>query len=166
MHGTIGIDPGIGGAITLIDEHGALLWAHRTPTIAPSKGSKREYDIPQMRDLLTCAFTSVDTLVVGIEKVHSLPRDGRVGAFSFGCGYGLWLGLLAGIAIPYMEIPPQRWQATMLAGLPRGPHTKTSAVRASKALFPTIPIKAKADWGLADAALIAEYTRRKHAGTH
>ena len=39
-----------------------------------------------------------------------------------------------------------------------------SAVSAAKSLFPDLPIKVKADWGLADAALIAEYARRQHLG--
>ena len=64
-----------------------------------------------------------------------------------------------------MEITPQRWQARMLAGLPRGPHTKTSAVRAAQSRFPDMPgMDVKANWGVADAALIAAYTRQHHLG--
>ena len=47
----------------------------------------------------------------------------------------------------------------MLAGLPRGPHTKASAVRRCGELFPLVPLRIEADHGLADAALIAEYAR-------
>ena len=63
-----------------------------------------------------------------------------------------------------MEITPQRWQARMLAGLPRGPHTKTSAVRATQSRYPQVDLSVKADWGIADAALIAAYTRHHHLG--
>ena len=119
-----------------------------------------------MREVLMRAASEGKSVLTGIEKVGTLPRDGRVGAFNFGVGYGLWLGLLSGLYIPYMEITPQAWQSKMLAGLPKGPQTKASAVRASKSLFPHIPIGAKADWGMADAALIAEYTRRKDLGDH
>mgnify|MGYP003114715160 FL=1 len=96
----------------------------------------------------------------------TFPRDGRVGAFNFGVGYGLWLGLLSALFIPYMEITPQLWQSRMLAGLPRGPKVKASAMRAAKSLFPHIPIGVKADWGMADAALLAEYARRRDQGVH
>ena len=161
MHGILGIDPGISGGIAFLDADGFLEWGVRTPII---QGKKREYDVRGMRATLTRAASASDSLLVTIEKVHTLPRDGRVGAFNFGCGYGLWLGLLTGLEIPYMEVGPQRWQAAMLAGLPRGPHTKTSAVRAAKSLFPTIPVQVKADWGIADAALIAGYGRRQHLG--
>ena len=99
-------------------------------------------------------------LLACIEKVGAMPRDGRVGAFSFGKGYGIWLGIMSAMAVPYTEIPPQRWQGPMLAGLPRGPQSKVSAVHRARSLYPRLPIKVKADWGMADAALIAGYAHR------
>ena len=162
----VGIDPGITGAVMVMDENGGLQRALRTPILLV-KG-KKVYDLQLMREVLRGANYEADkeggTVMVGIEKVHSLPRDGRVGAFRFGTGYGMWLGLLSGLFLPYKEVTPQRWQARMLAGYPRGEQTKTSAVVVSKGLWPHIPIQVKADWGMADAALIAEYTRREHRG--
>ena len=161
----VGIDPGLTGAIVSLFGDGRLCWAYRTPIITAGKGG-REFDLPAMRRLLIEGKHSPpDDTLVGIEKVHTFPRDGRVGAFNFGRGYGMWLGLLAGLRIGHIEITPQRWQATLLAGLPRGPHIKVSAVKAAKGLWPNIPIVAKADWGMADAALIAEYTRRQFLQT-
>lgn len=158
----LGIDPGITGAICFLDSEGALIWTYRTPVIS---GKKKEYDIHAMRDLIQKADEhSRGHILCGIEKVGTLPSDGRVGAFRFGVGYGLWLGLLSGLSIPFHEIPPQRWQAKLLAGLPRGPKIKQSCVKAAKARHPEIPIHAKADWGMADAALIAAFTRRVHQG--
>tara|TARA_R110000751_G_scaffold12892_3_gene44085 strand:+ start:2176 stop:2676 length:501 start_codon:yes stop_codon:yes gene_type:complete len=155
----IGIDPGITGAIVAITGDGELIDAWRTPTLQGDKG-KREYDVPSMVSLLDLSQPAF----VGIEKVQAMPRDGRVGAFNFGRGYGIWLGILAALKKPHMLFTPQRWQAKMLAGLPKGTQTKVSAVSAAKSLFPDLPIKVKADWGLADAALIAEYARRQHLG--
>ena len=162
----IGIDPGIGGAIVILNENGEIERAERTPILIDN--GKKQYDIPGMRNLILGPTKKdpVGEALVGIEKVHTLPRDGRVGAFRFGVGYGIWLGLLSGTFTRYVEVTPQRWQGRMLAGLPRGPHTKMSAVQAAKSLFPNIPIGVKADWGIADAALIAEYTRRQHLGKH
>lgn len=160
----IGIDPGITGGIVVLNEDGDIVQALRTP-IYVERG-KKHYDVPGMREVLMRAAKDGGQPLAGIEKVGTLPRDGRVGAFNFGVGYGLWLGLLSGLYISYMEITPQGWQSKMLAGLPKGPQTKASAVRASKSLFPHIPIGIKADWGIADAALIAEYTRRKDLGAH
>ncbi len=158
----LGIDPGIGGGVVALTHEGTLDYARRTPVI--TEKSKRHYDIPGMVEAITNAVTQNPELIVAIEKVGAMPRDGKVGAFSFGKGYGIWLGILGALAIPYMEVTPQRWQARMLAGLPRGPHTKASAVQRSKSLFPSLPIKVKADWGMADAALIAEYIRQVKQG--
>jgi len=162
----VGIDPGITGAVMVMDESGELQRALRTPIVVV-KG-KKAYDLQLMRDVLRGAHLEAEkeggSVLVGIEKVHTLPRDGRVGAFRFGMGFGMWLGLLSGLFIPYVEVTPQRWQGRMLAGYPRGDQTKTSAVLVAKGRWPHIPIDAKADWGMADAALIAEYTRREHRG--
>jgi len=164
----VGIDPGIGGAVVVLGGDGDLSRCLRTPILIDA--GKKVYDIPVMRDVLRGAMHDAEkdggSVLVGIEKVHTMPRDGRVGAFRFGMGYGVWLGILSASYIPYEEVTPQRWQARMLAGLPRGAHTKTSAVQASKARFPHIPIGVKADWGIADAALIAEFVRRQHLGKH
>jgi len=162
----VGIDPGIGGAVVILDQDGEMSRCMRTPIII--EAGKKNYDLQLMREVLRGAHHDAEksggSVLVGIEKVHTLPRDGRVGAFRFGMGFGIWLGILSALFIPYEEITPQRWQARMLAGLPRGPHTKSSAVTASKARFPHIPIGVKADWGIADAALIAEFVRRQHLG--
>ena len=155
----IGIDPGITGAIVAISEKGELVDAWRTPVLAGDKG-KKEYDVAGMVDLIGLSPTAF----VGIEKVGPMPRDGRVGAFRFGMGYGIWLGIVAALKRPHMVFLPQTWQSKMLRGLPRGPQTKVSAVTAARALFPKLPIRVKADWGMADAALIAEYARRQHLG--
>jgi len=157
----VGIDPGVTGGIAILNaETGELLRAFRTP-ILPVPG-KKEYDIAGMRMLLM--HNMYELRLVTIEKVGAMPRDGRVGAFSFGCGYGIWLGLLNGLGLPYMEVLPQRWQSKMLAGLPRGPKIKASAMRAAKSLFPNIPVHVRSDNGIADAALIGEYGRRVHQG--
>ena len=163
----VGIDPGITGSVVVLHaESGELARAIRTPVLMDN--TKKVYDLGLMREVLRAAHRDAEkekgTTIVGLEKVHSLPRDGRVGAFRFGMGYGMWQGLLSGLFLPYTEVTPQRWQGRMLAGYPRGTHTKTSAVTVAKNLFPTIPIEHKADWGMADAALIAEYTRREHRG--
>jgi crossover junction endodeoxyribonuclease RuvC len=157
----LGIDPGVTGGVAVLDaQTGELIQGIRTP-ILPVPG-KKEYDIGGMRVAL--AHNGWSVRLTTIEKVGAMPSDGRVGAFSFGCGYGIWLGLMNALAVPYIEVTPQRWQSKMLAGLPRGPKSKASAIRAAKSLFPNIPVRVKADNGIADAALLAEYGRRLHIG--
>lgn len=155
----VGIDPGITGAIVILDDDGKLIAAMRTPVYGTGR---KEYDVQAM---IACLEGALGTKCRGtIEKVGATPRDGKVGAFNFGRGYGLWQGLMAALGLGYEEVPPQRWQSRMLAGQPRGPKVKESAVKVAKALWPSLPIRVKADWGIADAALIAEYGRRVSKG--
>jgi crossover junction endodeoxyribonuclease RuvC len=158
----IGIDPGVTGGVVALDQEGAVIGSWRTPVIQDK--TKKHPDPRGMARLIQDIVdkgndSGIVRSRVGLEKVGTTPRDGRVGAFSFGKGVGIWLGIFAAEGLPYLEVTPQRWQGKMLAGLPRGPHTKVSAVRRCAELFPDIPLRIKADHGLADAALIAEYTR-------
>ena len=163
----IGIDPGITGGFAVLSETGRYLHGARTPVIPPPSGKGRKlYDVPTMRDLLKFAMNdeSAGYAMCGIEKVASGPGEGAVGAFSFGRGLGLWHGLLSGLGIPYVEVRPQAWQAKMLAGHPRGKAVKQSAVSVAKSRWPSMDLKVKLDWGIADAALIAEFTRKIELG--
>lgn len=158
----IGIDPGLGGALAVLLDDGSMLYATRTPIIAGTGGAKKQYDIPQMVQLVKDWTASYHPAFVAIEKVGAMPHDGVTSSFRFGQGYGLWLGIMAALGLSVIDVRPQVWQKQLLEGMPRGKAVKTSAVTRSKALWPTIPIKYKADWGMADAALIAETARRNH----
>tara|TARA_R100000951_G_scaffold82836_1_gene70496 strand:- start:1106 stop:1603 length:498 start_codon:yes stop_codon:yes gene_type:complete len=157
----VGIDPGLLGAIAVLDDEGRLLDAVRTPVIPSSgKGGKTEYDIPAMAQFLE--HISPDLRLITLEQVNAMPHDGVTSAFRFGMGYGIWRGIASALRTPMMLARPVAWQAKALAGRPRGKAVKSSAVAAAKDLWPNIPIKYKRDWGMADAALIAEHGRRQH----
>ncbi len=157
----IGIDPGVTGGICVVNAAtGRMMAAQRTP-ILPVTG-KKQYNAAAMRDILLNGMYEVR--LATIEKVGVHPHDGKVGCFNFGVGYGLWIGLMVALSIPHIEVSPQRWQARMLAGLPRGGSSKASAMRAANSLFPTLELTVKADSGIADSALIAEFGRRIQTG--
>lgn len=94
-----------------------------------------------------------------IERVHSMPHDGKASAFSFGKNYGMWLGLLTALKIPYHDIPPATWQAGLRLRL------RCKEYRERKKALKEIAQKYWPEAGLTydtcDAALIAEYGRRR-----
>lgn len=159
-----GIDPGRTGALVVLDDRGSLLLAKRVPLVG------KEFDEPEMVRLLT------EFAIAGcaIERVSAMPGQGVTSMFTFGAGFGLWRGMLAALRIPYELASPQTWQKAMLQGRSSGGDEpdkakrlairKASCVAAAKALWPAIPIRVKADYGMADAALMAEWGRRRHAG--
>ena len=158
----IGIDPGLSGAVAKLCQFGVTL--HDTPTIDVSKGKckKREYDIAAMRAIL-CEDDLASCFVV-IERSQAFPDQGAVSNFTTGRGYGLWLGLLVGLGIPYETVHPRTWKGAM--GLDSD---KAKSFLLAKQLFPKVADsfkkpKGRVDSldGRAEALLLAEWARRKN----
>lgn len=151
----IGIDPGFKGAVAILHPNGEVTVTD-TPSGTIGK-SKREYFINEMYKILK---PYQDTTDVAIEKVHSMPRQGVASAFTFGKGFGLWLGILTTLGIPYDEVTPQRWQGVIMDGGQRG---KDAARMRAITLFPGLAeqLKLKSHDGRADALLIAEWRKRQ-----
>lgn len=140
----IGVDPGISGGVAACDNHGHFkAWGM----------PETEKDIYQMfRDLgsakNTCAL---------IERVHSMPAQGIVSAFTFGKGYGgLRMAMVASF-IPFEEVTSRVWQQAL--GCLSGGDKNVTKARAQQ-LFPNLKIT----HAIADALLICEYLRRLKNG--
>jgi crossover junction endodeoxyribonuclease RuvC len=150
----IGIDPGLSGAIVAIRGTEVLL-CEDVPTFAQDKG--REYDIPAMADMLRCVILGRDVLVT-LERAQAMPKQGVTSMFNFGRGYGIWLGILGGLGIPYQTVRPCDW-TRMLKGLP-GKGKERSILFASQ-YFPDLELTPgrcrKPKDGRADAACLAWY---------
>ncbi len=156
----IGIDPGFKGAIAIIHKDGVKVIDSPTLTV----GTKRDYHIHEMIQILDPYTTQEGfgiNIQAAIEKVHAIPPPAsRASAFTFGKGFGIWLGILAALWIPCEQVTPQRWQKEMMDGMQKG---KDASRAQAMALFPAIAeeLKRKADDGRADALLIAEWRRRQ-----
>lgn len=156
MSVVIGIDPGLGGAIGVLSPNG--IWVHDCPTV--STGGKLRYNPAAMAMLLQSYQRLYTRLLVGLEKVHSMPGQGVTSSFGFGEGYGIWQGILASQCIPHQLITPQSWKRSMMAGQSKDQDaSRLVALR----LFPEVGdrLQLKKDHGRADALLIAEHLRRQ-----
>lgn len=151
----IGIDPGISGAIASISPSGIEFVD--CPTIKQN-GKNRPNSTLMASELRRLAVP--DSIAI-IEIVHAMPGQGVSSMFSFGMGYGIWLGLLSGLDIPFEMITPQTWKKHFnLSG-----DKEASRMKALQ-LFPTEAheLKLKKHHGRAEALLLAEYLRRKTGG--
>lgn len=103
---------------------------------------------------------SSEGLLVGIEKVHSMPGQGVASTFCFGEGYGVWLGILAALGIRHELITPQSWKKSLMDGQLKD---KDASRLVAMRLFPEAgnQLQLKKHHGRADALLIAEFVRRK-----
>ena len=138
----IGIDPGLSGGVAFVPESGTP-WAHKMP----------ETD-RDLIDLLRDSINLFDARAV-IELVHSSPQMGVKSAFTFGEGYGRLQMVLTAMGIPYERVRPAVWQKAM-GCLTKG--DKNVSKRRAQELFPAI----KVTHAIADALLIAEFSRRTH----
>jgi Holliday junction resolvasome RuvABC endonuclease subunit len=157
----IGIDPGLSGAVATITPEGGIgVYLYDTPTAETGKGTKRDYLIANMANILD---HMVDPFCV-IEAVHSMPKQGVASSFSFGRGLGIWEGILSAYKIPYAKVAPQTWKKAMLGDMPRD--NKDSSRIAATRLFPQVSaqLSRKKDDGRAEALLMAEYGKRLKEG--
>ncbi len=132
-----GIDPGNTGALVLIYEDGRVeFWDTPTAKVKSGKRSRTVLVPQQMAYLLYAAREASGTemlIHVYVESVSSMPKQGVASSFNFGMGYGMWIGALAALQIPYTLVKPNRWKKEMMQGM--GKEKQASCVRAAQ-LFP------------------------------
>lgn len=163
----IGIDPGLSGAVARVTDDGqADVFDVPTLSVKASGGKMKtilnEAAMVHLLRLFDGKFHAT------IENVHAMPGNGirkpsPSSMFSFGQGFGTWLGILAALEVPYTRVEPKRWKALMLDGLNKG--DKDSSRQRALQLFPQLAgeLKFKKDADRAEALLIAEYGRRHGA---
>lgn len=154
-----GIDPGLEGAVAVIDtgDDPIDIDFHDTPTY--QDGRRTRIDVGRCAGLIRTLQTAGLTHVT-IEKVTSSPQMGVVSAWSFGMGFGVWLGILAALGVPHALVSPQTWKKAMMGGEPK--EKGASRVVAAR-LYPLQTeesLSRKKDHNRADALLLAEYGRR------
>lgn len=100
----IGIDPGKGGGVASIASDKSIKIFNCPETI------KEMVEI--LRSCRNYAWIENEPLLTFIEWVHAFPTDGRKGSFTFGTNYGIWLGIIESLGIPYKKVSPQKWMAS------------------------------------------------------
>ncbi len=141
----LGIDPGKGGGLAVIDmETGALIECVAMPeTIADISSFIEKYK---------------DAQSAYIEIVHSMPKQGVASTFTFGQFYGYVQMAVVAHKIRYKDVLPAKWQSALgmksKKGEAKADHKRRLKGKAQQ-LFPTAKVTLKN----ADALLLAEYGR-------
>jgi len=120
----IAIDPGKTGAIAWWDGE----------SVNVRKMGDTVTDIAEiLRDMMANS-------VAWLELVHSMPRDGVKGAFSFGQNFGQLQGVLSALMIPYEEMPPEKWMK-LLGRMPKDRAKRKKDIRdRMQKLYPHIKV--------------------------
>ena len=140
----IGIDPGKGGGIAVIEGKTARVYA------CPET-------VENMATLIGMCLNNVSIYEtrVYVEKVWAFPTDGRAGSFSFGRNYWQWQGILSVHEVDPIFVTPKVWQGhfEIKKGLPKNIRKKILKQMAIDKYPNTKGITLKT----ADALLIALY---------
>lgn len=167
----VGIDPGISGAICVINSDTRDVRFFDTPTVTVKSGKtfKNQMD-PHAASLILQAFSDEGGILVTIEKVAPMPsfnrtKDGVVeerrtmgatSAFNFGMGFGMWIGICAASLLPYQLVHPATWKSRCMPGMSK--EKDSSRVRAMQ-LYPQTAkdLLRKKDHARGDALLLAHF---------
>jgi crossover junction endodeoxyribonuclease RuvC len=148
----IGIDPGLGGALAVLDHAGMLIALSDMPvlTLSTRRGMKQEYDVPGLVALLI-PYVSPQAHVI-LEESQAMPGQGTRSMFTTGVGFGVWLGVLAALPLPHTRVRPAIWKRALGLG-----KAKEAARLRAMQLFPKADLRRKRDHGRAEAILLAWY---------
>ena len=162
----VGVDPGVNGAIVVINDAGGLLVARKMPTVA--SGKRRRGSSQRVDPVAVCSFLeslnpyySLDAFVV-IEEVAAGPMTSRHSVHVLAESAALVEGVAVGFGFRVARVRPQVWQLAMLRASDSG-STKDAATARALELWPTLAgaLRLKKDQGIADAALLAEFARTR-----
>ena len=158
MNNIIGIDPGVTGALVAVHLDGKLEDWMLMPTY--KDGRRHRTDLNAVQEFIERNCWTRGRVFV--EKVGPMPGDTPMTAWTFGANEAIVVAAARYHGVEFIQ--PKKWQAALLHGMPRSGRgqIKKSAVKAAIGLHPELEatMKLKKNWGVADAACIAELGRR------
>ena len=150
----IGIDPGISGAISII-ENKKILEVYDTPTMIDGKKNKKQINSAQVTNIIKERLIGGKKVVVVVEHVNAMPGQGVTSMFNFGQSFGVIKGICAALSLPIYFVRPTKWKKHFNLIKTNKDASRTKVIE----VYPEISDKLhrKKDSNRADAILIALY---------
>ena len=150
----IGIDPGISGAISIL-ENKKIIEVHDTPTMIDGKKNKRQINGAQVTNIIKEILNGGKEVVVVVEHVNAMPGQGVTSMFNFGQSFGVIKGICAALSVPIYFVRPLKWKKHFNLIKTNKDASRTKVIE----VYPEIASKLhrKKDSNRADAILIALY---------
>ena len=150
----IGIDPGINGAISII-ENKKVLEVYDTPTMIDGKKNKRQINSAQVTNIIKEILNKDKEVIVVVEQVNAMPGQGVTSMFNFGQSFGVIKGICAALGLPIYFVRPSKWKKYFNLIKTNKDASRTKVIE----VYPEISSKLhrKKDSNRADAILIARY---------
>ena len=150
----IGIDPGITGAISVL-ENKKIIDVYDTPTMIDGKKNKKQVNGSQVTNIIKERINNDKEVVVVVEQVNAMPGQGVTSMFNFGQSFGVIKGICSALSLPIYFVRPNKWKKHFNL-------INTHKDRRAKKVIKSYPeiskqLSRKKDSNKADAILIARY---------
>lgn len=149
---TIGIDPGLSGAIGLLN-NGKYVGVYDMPVVVKGGGSvKSEVDAAGLIKLLLEACSEENSASVALERVNAMPGQGVSSVFSLGDSFGCARSSVAAARLELVYVTPAKWKSHF-----KLPSDKEMCRAAAIRMFPEAPLNLKKHSDRAEALLMARW---------
>ena len=159
----IGIDPGLSGAIAIL-ENNKVLNIFDIPVMSEGKKNKRQLNSALLVNLLKENINNKEEeVVVVVEQVNAMPGQGVTSMFNFGQTFGAIKGICAALDLPIFLVRPSKWKKHFDLINSSKDSSRTKVIE----MYPSLSsqLSKKKDVNKSDAILIARFhneTRFKH----
>ena len=151
-----GIDPGVSGAISIM-ENKKVLEVYEMPTMIDGKKNKKQINGSQVTNIFKERLSSDSDkeIVVVVEHVNAMPGQGVTSMFNFGQSFGVIKGICSALSLPIYFVRPTKWKKYFNLIKTNKDASRTKVIQ----IYPKISskISRKKDSNRADAILIARY---------
>lgn len=150
----IGIDPGVSGALVMLNDERQLEAMIDMPveTVTANKQRVATIDLGDwLRRSVDIAAHHGHRVTVMIEKVGAMPGNGNVSMFNFGDSAGCLRGATGALGMAVQFVTPQKWKRAACCINEEKDYARTLA----RQMYPDAELHLKKHGGRADAIHIA-----------
>ena len=150
----IGIDPGLSGAIAIL-ENKNVLKLFDMPVMAEGKKNKKQLNSAQLVNIIKKNINKSDDIAVVVEQVNAMPGQGVTSMFNFGQTFGAIKGVCAALNLPIFFVRPSKWKKYFELINSSKDASRTKVIE----MYPSLSsqLSKKKDVNKSDAILIARY---------
>tara|TARA_B100000965_G_C19225894_1_gene597937 strand:+ start:107 stop:601 length:495 start_codon:yes stop_codon:yes gene_type:complete len=150
----IGIDPGLNGAIALLEDN-KVKEIFDVPVMPEGKKNKRQLNSAQLVKMLKDIISENEEIIVVVENVSAMPGQGVTSMFNFGQTFGAIKGICAALGLPIFFVRPAKWKKHFDLINSSKDASRTKAIE----MYPSISdqLSKKKDVNKSDAILIARF---------
>ena len=150
----IGIDPGLSGAIAVLDDK-KVLKIIDMPVMAEGKKNKKQLNSAQLVNIIKENINNNEEIVVVVEQVNAMPGQGVTSMFNFGQTFWAIKGVCAALNLPIFFVRPSKWKKHFELINASKDSSRTKVIE----MYPSLSnqLTKKKDVNKSDAILIARF---------